>query len=259
MIKYLINKIRFLKYKQRFPHVRIAQLAHISTDSTIGADSVIGDVSYIATSKIGNSVNIHNNCSIVKSIVEVNSVIYSHNILHEAEIGRFTYFASGSHVSKAKFGSFCSVGPNLICGHGDHPTDFVSTSPLFFSTGKQCGVSFSQEDLFVERKEILVGHDVWIGARVFIRDGVKIGNGAIIAAGSVVVKDVPDYAIVGGASAKVIRYRFPEEIIHQLLKLKWWDWNESKLRQAQKYIASNDISGFIDWSISRNGDEIVDF
>jgi serine acetyltransferase len=102
--------------------------------------------------------------------------------------------------------------------------------------------------LFDEKKPIHIGHDVWIGARVFIRDGVKIGNGAVVAAGSVVVKDVPDYAIVGGVPAKIIRYRFSEEMIAELLNLKWWEWPEEKLRKAQPYIAQKDVRKFIDWS-----------
>lgn len=250
-------------------NVNVMSSCQIS-NSTLGAGSIIGESSSITSSEIGDIVNVmslsrisnsvinnyvtvHNKCSVSKSVLKEHVAIYDGNILHAADIGRYSYFASGSQVSMAKFGSFCSIGPHLICGYGDHPTDFVSTSPVFFSTGKQCGVSFSDEDLFAERKEILVGHDVWIGARVFIRDGIKIGNGAIIAAGSVVVKDVPEYAIVGGVPAQIIRYRFTEKMIDQLLKLTWWDWNESKLRHAQKYFASNDINSFIDWSLTEYG------
>ena len=244
-------------------NVKVMSLCNIC-DSSLGAETSVGSYSSIKTSEIGGNVNvmpsskvlnsvldsyvtIHDKCSVNKSVLKSNVAIYEGSSIHAVDIGRYSYFASGSHVSMAKFGSFCSIGPYLICGYGDHPVDFVSTSPVFFSTGKQCGVSFSDEDLFEERKEILVGHDVWIGARVFIRDGIKIGNGVIIAAGSVVVKDVPDYAIVGGIPAQIIRYRFTEKIMDQLLDLNWWDWNESKLRHAQKYFASNDINSFIDW------------
>lgn len=75
------------------------------------------------------------------------------------------------------------------------------------------------------KRKIKIGHDVWIGARVLITRGVHIGNGAIIAGGAVVTKDVPAYAIVGGVPARILRYRFPEEIIERFQKLKWWNYN----------------------------------
>lgn len=247
MITYLKNKLKSWNYRRQFPKIKVDPTACISNDSTLGRGAVIGASSLISSSKIGDFVTVYKS-SISRSILAENISIYSDNSLHEAVIGRFSYFAYGSQVSMAKFGNFCSIGPCLICGHGDHPTDFVSTSPVFFSKGKQCGISFSQEDLFEERKEILVGHDVWIGARVFVRDGVKVGNGVIIAAGSVVVKDVPDYAIVGGVPAKIIRYRFPEDLIQQLNNLSWWNWTEEKLREAQPYFTQKDIRKLITWA-----------
>lgn len=247
MIGYLRNIFKLWNYRRQFPQAQIDSTACITLDSTLGTGTVICGSSSISSSIIGNNVTIYNS-TIGKSVLATNISIYSNNSFYEAEIGRFSYFASGSQVGMAKFGSFCSIGPYLICGHGNHPTNFASTSPVFFSTGKQCGVSFSQVDLFEERKEIVVGHDVWIGARVFIRDGIKIGNGVIIAAGSVVVKDVPDYAIVGGVPAKVIRYRFHEVVIQKLNNLVWWDWTEAKLREAQPYFAQNDICKLITWA-----------
>ncbi|MBA3921161.1 MAG: CatB-related O-acetyltransferase [Nostocaceae cyanobacterium] len=163
-------------------------------------------------------------------------------------MGRFNYVSSSSKLDLAEIGSFCSFGPELICGYGEHPTDFVSTNPVFFSTFKQCGTSFADKNYFEERKKIFIGHDVWIGARVFIRDGVKIGNGAIIGAGAVVVKDIPDYAIVGGVPAKIIRFRFSDEIIRELLNINWWNWSEDKLRKAQIYFVKKDIYSFIEWT-----------
>lgn len=78
--------------------------------------------------------------------------------------------------------------------------------------------------------KVVIGNDVWIGENVFINDGIAIGNGAVIGAHSVVTHDVPDYAIVAGVPAKVIRYRFSSEQIVQLNEVKWWDWPEEKIR-----------------------------
>lgn len=79
-------------------------------------------------------------------------------------------------------------------------------------------------------KPTIIGNDVWLGANVFIKRGVEVGDGAIVAAGAVVVKDVPPYAIVGGNPATIIRYRFENEIILLLLDLKWWSLNEDMLK-----------------------------
>lgn len=245
---YLKNRFNALSYKQRYPDSKIAIGATVDKATTIGNNTEVGARSVVSGSTIGNNVTLHENCCIDRTNIESNVAIYSNNYLSEINIGRFSYLASGSQVSLTKLGSFCSIGPYLICGYGDHPAGFASTSPVFFSTGRQCGVTFSNKDLFEEKKEIQIGHDVWIGARVFIKDGIKIGHGAIIGAGAVVVRDVPDYAVVAGVPARIIRFRFAEEVIKQLLDLQWWNWPEDKLLKAQPYIAQNDISIFLQWA-----------
>lgn len=146
------------------------------------------------------------------------------------EIGDSTYINRNSFISYTKIGKFCSIGPNLICGWGIHPTDGISTSPVFYSSGKNSlGYTFAKEDKIVEREQIVIGNDVFIGANVTILDGVTIGDGAVIGAGAVVSKDIPAYAIAVGCPIKVIKYRFPKEVIDDLLRIKWWDQEETTL------------------------------
>jgi serine acetyltransferase len=94
--------------------------------------------------------------------------------------------------------------------------------------------------------DIIIGNDVWIGAKSTIMSGVKIGDGAVIGSGSVVAKDVPPYAIVVGNPAKVIKYRFDEQQIENLLEIAWWNWPEHKIKEEAMLLWSKDINYFID-------------
>ncbi len=150
-------------------------------------------------------------------------------------IDSYTYISRNSRISQTMIGKFCSIGPNCTFGLGSHPSQgFVSSHPIFFSTLKQTGITFADQDYFDEIKYIKIGNDVWIGANVLILDGVSIGDGSIIAAGAVVNKDVPPYSIYGGIPAKLIRYKFDEETINFLLKFQWWNKDEKWLRDNFK-------------------------
>ena len=130
--------------------------------------------------------------------------IRGNTCVNGSEIGRYTYIGENSNLQNCKIGSFCSISKNVIVEESTHPTrGFISTSPVFFSKERQCGKSFVEENRFAEFLSIdgyssIIGNDVWIGNQALIIGGVRIGDGAIIAAGSVVTKDVPPYAIVGG-------------------------------------------------------------
>jgi hypothetical protein len=94
--------------------------------------------------------------------------------------------------------------------------------------------------------DIIIGNDVWIGAKSTIMSGVKIGHGAIVAAGAVVTKDVQPYSVVGGNPAKHIKFRFDEKQIEKLLEISWWDWEESKIKEEAMLLWSADINYFIE-------------
>lgn len=121
-------------------------------------------------------------------------------------------------------------------GLGTHPKRFISTSPFFYKKKYALKNSLANdENFFQEYSRISIGNDVWIGTDVLIHDGVNVGNGSIIASKSVVVKDVPEYAIVGGVPAKIIKYRFSKDVIQRLKQLKWWDWETKKLVEFQAF------------------------
>jgi len=177
--------------------------------------------------------------------------LYEPYHLYNVEIGKYTYIAQNSNISYATIGRFCSIGPNVIMGWGIHPTNGISTHPMFYSTRKQNGLSLSSEDKILEREPIEIGNDVFIGANVTILDGVKIGDGAVIGAGAVVSKDIPPYAIAVGTPIKIIKYRFPPGIIEKIQNIQWWDLDKKGLKDVEKYFFS--INMFIEkYSISNH-------
>ncbi|MBB4122695.1 CatB-related O-acetyltransferase [Martelella radicis] len=153
-----------------------------------------------------------------------------------SHFGRGSYLGQGSKVKDATIGRFSSIGPDVIIGGlGRHPTNYLSTNPAFYSTLGQTGLVYLEESSdFHESLQTTIGNDVWIGARVLVLDGVTIHDGAVIAAGAVVVKDVPPYAVMGGVPAKLIKKRFSEETIKTLVALKWWQREDSVLKQVAR-------------------------
>lgn len=144
--------------------------------------------------------------------------------LDNSSLGDFTYCGKNATIINCKVGKFCSIAQGVSIGLGMHPVnEFVSTHPSFYSVHKQCGLTFADKQYFDEMGTVEIGNDVWLGANAIVLDNVRIGDGAIVAANSVVTKDVPPYAIVGGTPAKFIKYRFEEQEIQFLQTFKWWD------------------------------------
>lgn len=159
------------------------------------------------------------------------------HIHHSLKIGAFSYAVRGFYFN-VEIGRYTSIGEDVQIGRGDHPTDWVSTSPVFYVKDMfRVGDKFSTTELYhrfspslppgkqaTKLKRTCIGHDVYIGHGAFIRPGVTIGHGAIVAANAVVVKDVPPYAVVAGNPAIVKKYRIPESLIERMLSVAWWNF-----------------------------------
>ena len=188
---------RWLISKLRFGHkVRLSYTAVISPKSTFEGLNYIGSYTYF-----------------------------------KGEMGLGSYISSNSNLT-AKIGRFSSIGPRVYTIQGRHPfrAPFASTSPFFFSPAILAGKSFVHKSYFKEYKyaqlpyfTVNIGSDCWIGADVKIISGVNINNGAVVLAGTVVTKDIPPYAIVGGVPGKILGYRYEENICNKLEIIKWWD------------------------------------
>ena len=163
--------------------------------------------------------------------------------LHDVQLGEYSYIAKNCIISHCVIGKFCSIGPNFCCGLGIHPTNGVSTAPMFYSTARQNGVTLCDKNKLEETKQTTIGNDVFIGANVTVLDGVKIADGAVIGAGAVVVDDIPPYAIAVGVPAKVVKYRFDERTIKALLEKQWWNGTDKDVRRVERYFW--DINAFL--------------
>lgn len=141
---------------------------------------------------------------------------------------------------KLVIGKFCAIAAETrFIMTGDHKLDAITTYPFpIFGHGWEA--AFNVYDLPV-KGDIVVGHDVWFGYDSLVMNGVTIGNGAIIAARAVVVKDVPAYAIVAGNPAKVVKMRFDDKTIDRLQKIAWWNWNIQKINKNLKLLCNLDI------------------
>ena len=180
---------------------------------------------------------------ITQSLVSPHAKLYPPYNISNTQIGDYTYIAQNAKTSMATIGKFCSIGPNLLCGWGIHPINGISTAPMFYSILKQNGITLSEINKIEEQKKITIGNDVFIGANVTILDGVTIGDGAVIGAGAIVSKNIPAYAIAVGSPIQIKNFRFNEPQIEELLKIKWWDFSEEKLKDIEKYFF--DIDEFI--------------
>lgn len=158
---------------------------------------------------------------------EKNNILYHYPINHD----------------RLNIGSFCSIacGAKFIFTSANHSLGSLSTYPfpIFF---EEWGLDAKNiTDAWDNKGDITVGNDVWIGYEAVILSGVTIGDGAIIGARAVVTKDVPPYTIVGGVPAKPIRRRFSDEVVEQLQLLRWWDWDDERIRRNIAAIQSGDI------------------
>jgi len=181
------------------------------------------------------------NVKLGKGVVVRNNVIIGKNV----NIDSYTFINEYTRIDSntLQIGKYCSISHNVKIGLGSHPVNFFSTSPVFYEPYR----GYVKEQLFDEFEDkgyTNIGNDVLIGANAIILAGVKIGDGAVIGAGSVVTKDVPPYAIVAGNPAKVIKYRFSKEQIEKLLEIKWWNMEIDNILKFSKYFSN--INLFID-------------
>jgi len=164
--------------------------------------------------------------------------------IKDSSLGAHTYINGhgSTAIYRCHIGRFCSIGEDAVLGPPEHPVSWLSTHPFAFSRPEHVPgfyqvpefarlapdgqpAASGQPLMPLTEPHTRIGHDVWVGVGAFVKRGVSVGHGAIIAAHAVVTRDVPPYAIVAGMPARVLKLRFPEPIIERLLKLQWWQYD----------------------------------
>ena len=177
---------------------------------------------------------IHPTANIRESHLGPWTAVGARTTIAESSMGAYSYVVNDSSIIYSEIGKFCSIAAKTRLNPGNHPMERVA---LHHFTYRSKGYQLAEEDdqeFFDWRRahRVTLGNDVWVGHGAVILPGVRIGTGAAIGAGAVVSKHVPDFAIAAGVPARVIRFRFAEDLRQGLLDLAWWDWDREKLAAA---------------------------
>ena len=206
---------------------------------------MIDETAKVSESIVSENARIYRNAIVRRSYISDNCIVgdmghvedsrldyftqlYPFGYMYSSELGAYSYVQKNSSIWHATIGKFCSLSWNVSVGGGEH--DFHKVSAHSFLYSKAYG--FIDEPLYDRFSEkCIIGNDVWIAAGVSVLRGVTIGDGAVIGAGAIVTKDVEPYSIVAGVSAKKIGQRCSDELIVDLLEIKWWNWPDEVIKK----------------------------
>ncbi len=211
----------------------------IIINSEIDRTAMIYKDARVKESSMGRCTSIGDHSKMDYSRVADYGRIDRFNHIYYADLGRHSYTGQDTVIMHAKIGNFCSVSWNVTIGPADHRYDRITTHSFLYNNIDNLRPEGQEAAYNRFIPKCVVGNDVWIGTGTVILRGVEIGNGAVVAAGAVVTKDIPPYAIVAGVPARIIGYRFSEVIIQKLQKLQWWKWDDETIRENYMYFTSD--------------------
>lgn len=198
----------------------------IINDSMIAEKASVGDFSSIKSTKLLKGVRIDR-----------------FNNIQSSKIGRCSYTGRYTTILHSEIGAFSSISWNVSIGGANHDYNKICQHSLLYDGA----LGFTSEQFTSSNSrysdELIIGNDVWIAAGAVITRGVVIGDGAVIGANAVVTKNVPPYAIVVGSPAKVIKYRFSDDIIKSLLEIQWWNWSDEDIKKNYHILSKKPDSG----------------
>lgn len=206
-----------------------------------GEECIAYPGAFVRDCELGNHISIGNDTTLSACVIGNHVAINRRSYINNSIIGDYSYTGINSTINFARIGKFCSFARNVDIGGFDHDYKKITTMPEFrfnqmmnLSAGK--AVPQETEEL------CNIGNDVWIAAGAIVLHKVKIGDGAVIGAGSVVTKDALPYGIYAGVPAKLIKFRFPQSLIDRLLRIAWWNLPESTLKAIAPFLMKNDVN-----------------
>lgn len=165
-----------------------------------------------------------------------------------SDFGDYSYCDRLADIANATVGKFANIAALVRIGPTDHPMTTASLHHFLYRSDDYWDDAAPDAEFFARRRSrrVVIGHDTWIGHGAVIRPEVSVGDGAIVAAGAVVTKDVAPYTIVAGVPARLLRRRFPESVAARLQALAWWDWSHDRLRAALADFRSLEAEAFLE-------------
>ncbi|WP_027244549.1 chloramphenicol acetyltransferase [Leisingera daeponensis] len=177
---------------------------------------------------------IHPGCQITGSTFGAYVEIGAGSRVANSAVGNYSYCDRTCDIANAQIGKFANIASFVRIGATDHPMEKASQHHFLYRSASYWEDAKDDADWFARRagRMARIGHDTWIGHGAMIKPEVTVGDGAVVASGAIVTKDVAPYTIVGGNTARVIRRRYPEAVAEQMMTLAWWDWEHDALRAA---------------------------
>ncbi len=168
--------------------------------------------------------------------------------LLNTDLGDYSYCDRYADIANTSVGKFANIASFTRIGPTDHPMQRASLHHFLYRSADYWTDTQDDPAFFAHRasRRAAIGHDTWIGHGAIVRPEVRVGDGAVVAAGAVVTKDVAPYMIVAGVPAAPLRRRFPEPVAERLLALAWWDWSHDRLRAALEDFRKLEIEAFLE-------------